>query len=186
VASLADGTLAVADTFNSLLRIWDEGVLRTLQLSEPVDEPGGIDVLPDGRLLVADTNHHRVIAVDPGTGAVTEIPVGEGGLAAKPGGVALAGSPGAALNVAATVDLGDSDLDLAQGPPVHVNVSADPPTLLGAGPRSWALESLPVSIEVRLGQPGSGVLAVDVIASTCKGDVCTIARATREHTLVVG
>ena len=67
-----------------------------------------------------------------------------------------------------------------------MNLSADPPALLGAGPRSWALDALPVSLEVRLGQPGSGVLIVDVIASTCKGDVCTIARATREHSLVVG
>jgi thiol-disulfide isomerase/thioredoxin len=185
VASLADGALAVADTFNSLLRIWDAGSLRTLQLSEPVDEPGGIDVLPDGRLVVADTNHHRAITVDAGTGVVTEIPIVDPRLASDTDGDALAGSPGAALHLTATVDLGDSDLDLAQGPPVHVNVSADPPTLLGAGPRSWALDSLPVSIEVRLGQPGSGVLVMDVIASTCKGDVCTIARATREHPITV-
>ena len=43
--------------------------------SEPVDEPGGLDVLPDGRLVVADTNHHRVITVDIATGAVIEIHV---------------------------------------------------------------------------------------------------------------
>ncbi|MGA7988204.1 MAG: thioredoxin-like domain-containing protein [Candidatus Dormiibacterota bacterium] len=185
VVSLGDGRLAIADTFNSLVRIWEEGSLRTLHLGEPVDEPGGIDVLPDGRLLVADTNHHRVIAVDPGTGAVTEIPVGNP-VDAAPAEAALSGAGGAVLQLQATVDLGDSDLDLAQGPPVHVNVSADPPTLLGPGPRSWALDALPVSVEVRLGQPGSGVLVVDVIASTCKGDVCTIARATRERSLVVG
>ena len=185
VASLGDGTLAVADTFNSLLRIWKQGSLRTLAVSEPVEEPGGIDVLPDGRLLVADTNHHRVITVDPASGAVTEIPVGEAA-AGSAVGDALGGQHGAGLTVTATVDLDGSDLDLAQGPPVHVNVSADPPTLLGAGPRSWALDSLPVSIDLRLGQPGSGTLVVDVIASTCKGDVCTIARATREHALVVG
>jgi thiol-disulfide isomerase/thioredoxin len=186
VASLPDGRIAVADTFNSLLRIWDGGVLGTLAPSEPVDEPGGIDLLPDGRLLVADTNHHRVIAVDPGTGVVSEIPVAEGRLSATPEGEALTGTPGATLHLTATVELDGSDLDLAQGPPVHVNVSADPPALLGAGPRSWALDSLPVSIEIRLGQPGSGVLVVDVIASTCKGDVCTIARATREHPITVG
>jgi hypothetical protein len=29
------------------------------------------------------------------------------------------------------------------------------------------------------------VLTVDVIASTCQGDVCTIRRSTREHTLTV-
>src|SRR6202035_3268833 len=67
VAALAGGGVAVADTFNSLLRIWENGALRTLRLSEPLDEPGGLDVLPDGRLLVA---------VEISTGAVIEIPIG--------------------------------------------------------------------------------------------------------------
>ncbi len=71
VAALPGGSIAVADTFNSLLRVWDAGALRTIPLSEPIDEPGGLDVLPDGRLLVADTNHHRVITVDITTGEVT-------------------------------------------------------------------------------------------------------------------
>jgi len=119
VAALADGTLAVADTFNSLLRIWDRGELRTLRLSEPLDEPGGLDVLPDGRLLVADTNHHRVVAV--------EIPIGESPLV-EPQALALSGVPVATLPVHATVQLGGADLDLEQGPPVHLNVSADPRT----------------------------------------------------------
>ena len=76
VAALPDGSIAVADTFNSLLRVWEDGALRTVPLSEPLDEPGGLDVLPDGRLVVADTNHHRVVTVDAHTGAVTEIRIG--------------------------------------------------------------------------------------------------------------
>jgi hypothetical protein len=40
-------------------------------------------------------------------------------------------------------------------------------------------------LEVLLGSPGSGVLVVDVIASTCSGDVCTVARSTSEHPLTV-
>jgi NHL repeat len=184
VAALAGGTLAVADTFNSLLRIWDRGALRTLRLSEPLDEPGGLDVLPDGRLLVADTNHHRVVVVEIPTGAVVEIPAGASTLDG-PAAPTLSGAPGAVLRVHATVDLGGTDLDLDQGPPVHVNVSVDPANLLGPGPRSWALEMLPVDLELRLGSPGSGVLVVDVIASTCTGDVCTVVRATREHQLTV-
>ena len=64
VAALPDGSIAVADTFNSLLRVWTDGVLRTTAAERAVDEPGGVDVLPDGRLVVADTNHHRVITVD--------------------------------------------------------------------------------------------------------------------------
>jgi hypothetical protein len=42
-----------------------------------------------------------------------------------------------------------------------------------------------VSVAVRLGSPGGGVVTVDVIASTCEGDVCTIKRSTQEHTLTV-
>src|SRR4029077_18825373 len=133
----------------------------------------------------ADTNNHRVITVDLDTGAVAEIRIGDRQKRAETPGTALSGLAGARLVVTADVDLAGSDLDLQQGPPVHVSVSADPQTLLGAGPRSWALDGLPVTVEMRLGSPGSGVLNVDVIASTCEGDVCTISRSTREHPLTV-
>jgi thiol-disulfide isomerase/thioredoxin len=185
VVALPGGSIAVADTFNSLLRVWDAGSLSTIRLSEPVDEPGGLDVLPDGRLVVADTNHDRVITVDITTGAVTEIDVHDVDGGFEPAGAALAGRAGAALVLEADVDLGGLDLDIQQGPPVRVSVTVDPEPLLGAGPRSWALDGLPARLDLRLGSPGSGVLTVDVIASTCEGDVCTIKRSTREHTLTV-
>jgi thiol-disulfide isomerase/thioredoxin len=185
VAALAGGAIAVADTFNSLLRIWDAEVLTTLVLSDPVDEPGGLDVLPDGRLLVADTNHQRVVTVDADSGAVSELHIRDTGDVGSTSGSALSGSTGSRLRLEADVDLDGMDLDLQQGPPVHVSVSADPQTLLGAGARAWALDSLPVRLELTLGTPGSGVLTVDLIASTCQGDVCTIKRSTREHGLTV-
>jgi hypothetical protein len=185
VAALAGGAIAVADTFNSLLRIWDAGTLSTVRLSEPVDEPGGLDVLADGRLLVADTNHHRVITLDIRSGEVAEIHVRDPATTGEGTGAAISGRAGATVVIGADVDLDGMHLDLQQGPPVHVSVSADPQTLLGSGPRSWALDSLPVSLDVRLGTPGSGVLVVDLIASTCEGDVCTIKRSTREHSLTV-
>jgi thiol-disulfide isomerase/thioredoxin len=185
VAALAGGAIAVADTFNSLLRIWDAGTLSTVRLSEPVDEPGGLDVLADGRLLVADTNHHRVITLDIRSGEVAEIHVRDPATTGEGTGAAISGRAGATVVIGADVDRDGMHLDLQQGPPVHVSVSADPQTLLGSGPRSWALDSLPVSLDVRLGTPGSGVLVVDLIASTCEGDVCTIKRSTREHSLTV-
>ena len=185
VAVLPDGSIAVADTFNSLLRVWKDGDLRTLPLSEPVDEPGGLDALPSGHLLVADTNHHRVITVDVQSGAVEEVRIRDTTKDEQIPGTALSGLAGAHLVIAAEVDLAGAELDLQQGPPVHVSVSADPQTLLGAGPRSWALEELPASVEVRLGNTGHGVLSIDVIASTCSADFCTISRSTREHPLTV-
>jgi len=185
VAALAEGSVAVADTFNSLLRVWQNGVLRTVTLTEPLDEPGGIDVLTDGRLIVADTNHHRVVTVDVDTGTVAEIRIRDEREAAQPAGTDLSGLAGAELVISADVDLDGATLDLTQGPPVRVSVSADPQTLLAAGPRSWALDGLPVTLELRLGRAGSGVLTVDVIASTCEGDVCTIRRSVLEHNLAV-
>ena len=185
VVALPGGSIAIADTFNSMVRVWDAGALSTIRLSEPVDEPGGLDVLPDGRLLVADTNHDRVITIDITTGVVTEIDVHEVDGGVEPAGAALAGRAGAALVLEADVDLGGLDLDIQQGPPVRVSVTVDPEPLLGAGPRSWALDGLPARLDLRLGSPGSGVLTVDVIASTCEGNVCTIKRSTREHTLTV-
>jgi thiol-disulfide isomerase/thioredoxin len=96
VAGLGGGSIAVADTFNSLVRIWDEGegALRTVRLSEPLDEPGGLDVLPDGRLLVADTNHHRVVTVDIPTGTVVEIPIAAQSRQGPP----LSGTPGSTIS----------------------------------------------------------------------------------------
>jgi thiol-disulfide isomerase/thioredoxin len=185
VAALGDGSLAVADTFNSLVRIWEQGHLRTLPLSDRVEEPGGLDVLGDDRLLVADTNRHRIITVDIGTGSVVEIAVSDSPAGTAAQAAPLAGVSGARLHLSATVDLDGAGLDLQQGPPLHVNVSADPPTLLGPGPRAWALDSLPVAVDVTLGAAGTGVLVVDVIASTCAGDICTIVRNTREHHLTV-
>jgi thiol-disulfide isomerase/thioredoxin len=191
VVALPGGTIAVADTFNSLVRVWEAGALGTIPLRGPVgeleglDEPGGLDVLPDGRLLVADTNHHRVITVDVSTGEVAEVHVHDVDGATEPAGSALAGRAGDGLVVESDVELSGLDLDVRQGPPVHVSVSVDPQTLLGAGPRSWAVDSLPVRVDLRLGTPGSGVLTVDVIASTCEGDICTIKRSTREHSLTV-
>jgi NHL repeat len=73
-------------------------------------------VLPDGRLLVADTNHHRVVVVEIPTGAVVEIPVGAPTLAEPPA-TPLSGAPGAVLHVQANVDLGGADLELNQGRP---------------------------------------------------------------------
>ena len=177
VAAMHDGGIAIADTFNSGVRIWSDGVVRTLSLDDALDEPGGIDVLPDGRLVVADTNHHRVVTVDPESGHVHELPVGAA--------VELRGEHASTVSVPLRLDLDGEALDSAQGPPVRVTISADPATLLGPGPRSWAFETIPDDLSVGLGRPGDGVLSVEVVAATCHGDVCTIRRATRQHRLRV-
>ncbi len=77
VACAPDGSsVYVADTFNSSLRLWSgvDGELRTLDV-DGLLEPGGLDVMPDGRLVVADTGHHRVVVVDLAAGTVTPLDV---------------------------------------------------------------------------------------------------------------
>jgi hypothetical protein len=167
------------------VRIWANGALGTLSLNDAVDEPGGLDVLPDGRLVVADTNHHRVVSIDVHSGLVEEIHVRDAHDTWENAGPSLSGTAGATIVIQGDVDLGGLDLDFQQGPPVRIRLSTDSEPLLGPGPRSWALDRLPVSLEVQLGHPGKGVLTVDVIASTCEGDVCTIRRNTVEHALTV-
>lgn len=72
VACAPDGSsIYVADTFNSSLRLWSgvDGELRTVPVPGLL-EPGGIDVLPDGRIVVADTGNHRVVVVDLGADTI--------------------------------------------------------------------------------------------------------------------
>jgi thiol-disulfide isomerase/thioredoxin len=179
VAALGDGSVVVADTFNNRLRWWRDGVLSTMSLQADLDEPGGVDVLGDGTLVVADTGNHRILRVDVQSGSTSVIPVGD------PATPELHGASGAVLSVPVILDLNGEELDGSQGPPVRVHLSADAESLLGAGPRSWALDAVPAAVEVRLGREGDGVLSVDVIAATCHGDVCTVQRSTRRHPLRV-
>jgi thiol-disulfide isomerase/thioredoxin len=178
VAAAGPG-IAIADTFNGRLRVWTGDRLDTPALDTELDEPGGLDTLPDGRLLVADTGHHRILVADLATGTAEEIILTE----AEP---PLEGEAAGRVALPIRLDLGDEGLDETGGPPVRITVSAEPGSLLGPGPRSWALAEVPDHIEVQLGLAGSGDLIVDVVAATCHGDVCSIRRSTVRHDLTVG
>jgi len=169
VAAAPDGAIYVADTFNSLLRVWRDGHLNTLPVGG-LDEPGGLCLLPDGRLAVADTNNHRVLLVDPVTFDVRPLPLpgAEGAEATRE----LAA--GAAVRLTLDLDLEGDDLDPSDGPPVRVSVTADPPALLGVGPRAWALDGLPAEFELTTGRAGEGTLTLDLRAASCKGAVCRL------------
>jgi hypothetical protein len=121
-----------------------------------------------------------VVFVDRGTGAVSELRLSDRR------GEPLAGRPGDVVHLTLPLDTGGEDVDRSQGPPVRVGVSADPPTLLGPGPRSWALAALPAEIDLLLGDAGEGVLEVDISAATCRGDLCTVHRRGEERPLRVG
>jgi hypothetical protein len=69
--TVLDRDLYVADTYNHKLKVVNLPTMQchTLTADGDLREPSGICAVGD-RLLVADTNHHRVVWVDPASGAV--------------------------------------------------------------------------------------------------------------------
>lgn len=184
VAVAPDGErIYVADTFNSLLRVWDGQSLHTLPVAG-LDEPGGLDVLPDGRLAVADTNNHRVVLVDPASAAVEPLDLDESWVMSNKGHAvrALAGQP---LPIAIEMGLVDEELDTSRGPPVEVAVEARPPWLLPGGPLRRSLPRLEAELEARAGRPGKGLLLVEVAARTCRDGRSAVRVSRRHHRLEV-
>jgi DNA-binding beta-propeller fold protein YncE len=191
VACPPDGSVFyVADTFNSMLRAWSgteldasSGTLRTLPV-EGLDEPGGLDILADGRLLVADTNHHRIVIVDPTSGVVEPLDIDEAWLGMTPG-ESMSDVEGATLALPFAVELGAFDFDRSVGPPVRLSVRTYPPTLLGPGPRQWELADAEGVLEVKAGQPGQGMLVIEAAVSVSDDTQSTVLRATTRHELAV-
>jgi thiol-disulfide isomerase/thioredoxin len=189
VATGPAGELYVADTFNSLLRVWRGAHLWTVPV-EGFDEPGGLDVVADGRVVVADTNNHRIVLVDP-VGATGEaLDVGrpassdriDGGPAAVAETVIL--EEGAVLTVELDVPLEGDQLDLSgDGGPVQVTATATDPALL-PGVTRWRLDTLPARVELELGA-GSGRITVELRAATCSGRTCRLRRTQRAYDVIL-
>lgn len=172
VAAAPDGSVYVADTFNSLLRVWRDGTLSTLPV-RGLDEPGGLCLLPDGRLAVADTNNHRVLLVNPVTGAAEPLHLPQTVDPDHPPPHDL--PEGASIPLTVSLDLEDDELDARDGPPVRIAISAEPPSLLGPGPRAWAAEGLPARVELRTAR-GEGTVLIDIQAASCLGAECRLHR----------
>ncbi|HVE47854.1 MAG TPA: redoxin domain-containing protein [Acidimicrobiales bacterium] len=167
VASDGDELVYVADTFNSVIKVWEEGGLRTLPV-EGLDEPGGLDVLPDGHLVVADTNNHRVVVVDPASGAVAPLELDDTWVHAGEGD-AMRSARGAKVEVPWRIDLVGEELEGARRSPVRVTLTASPPALLENGPVSWSGASAEGVVAGVAGGPGSGMLLVEVSADVRQG-----------------
>lgn len=133
--------LLVADTFNDKIRHVDRetGEVRTWFAADAdlrLAEPGGLCQLPDGRVVVADTNHHRLVEVsaDGRTARVLPVRIEAAGAAAAEG----AGAAGPAFTLpAAVIAPGDVTLrlrlepaagfDLAEGSRVSLGIESSPP-----------------------------------------------------------
>lgn len=186
-----NGELYVADTFNNLLRVWRGSHLWTVPV-RGFAEPGGLAALPDGRLLVADTDHHRIVRVDPLRARTTTLEVGRPGssdtTAGQPAAIAgtLVEPAGTTVTLQLDLDPGDDALDPAGGPPVRVRATASADGLLRE-PTSWTASTLPVSVDLRLGAEagGSGRITLELLAATCGPDACRLRRTQRAYDVLL-
>jgi thiol-disulfide isomerase/thioredoxin len=187
-ASLDGGTVYVADTYNSALRTWHRKQLTTIPV-EGLLEPGGLDVLRDGRLVVADTGHHRIVVVDPATGELSQLELEVTRLPALPPptepGPPVAAVPGQPFAVPFGVDLGPFQLDPAEDSPVYITVEAEPGWLLDHGPRAWRHRRAAGQLPLHGGSVGDGWLTLTVTAAVCGDGVCTVRRSIVRHPLAV-
>lgn len=70
-----EGKLYVADTYNDVIKVFDTAEKKTEALKIDglnLEEPGGL-FIENNILYIADTNHHRIVAVDLGKRTVREI-----------------------------------------------------------------------------------------------------------------
>jgi thiol-disulfide isomerase/thioredoxin len=157
VATLPDGSIALADTYNGAVRRYDPRTRAVSTLADGLQEPA--DVLVDrGELVVVESAAHRLVRVPLPAGVRDRVPAG-------PRRVVAAVAPTATLEVRFTPPAGQH-LDDRFGDPTALTVTAVPELLLqsGAGSGSGLVRAL------RFAGRGSGVLRVDAAAAACDHD----------------
>ena len=146
-------------------------------------------MLPDGRLVVADTGNHRIVVVDAVTGALEELrfdtvrlPEVEPLAAWGPAVNASAGQP---FTLPFAVELGSFALDPADPSPVQIEVRAEPPWLLDHGPTRWGHVRAAGELQLQAGSVGSGAVTVTVVAAAAVEGATTTRSSVTNHALVV-
>jgi hypothetical protein len=196
VAASLDGWIVyLVDTYNSRLCAWQRKRLRTVRVDPDLPdlggllEPGGLDVLPDGRLVVADTGHHRVVVIDPVSGRLEPLELEATHVPALPSpvaeGVPLVAEPGQPFPLPFGVDLGPFELDPGADGPVRIVVDAQPGWLLDHGPRVWRHVEPEGRLVLQGGSIGEGWLVVTVRAGAQGDGVKTVRQSRTRHGLVV-
>lgn len=159
---LADGSVAVADTYNGAIRRFDPVTREVSTLVTGLSEPSGL-LAAGSELIVVESSAHRVTRVQL-PDEVCVVP-GRSMQAQRPPQVMR---PGPATVEVTFAPPPGQKLDDRYGPSVHLTISATPPELLEEGAGSAAA----LSRQVRLsGDVSSGLLHVSARAASCdEGD----------------
>jgi thiol-disulfide isomerase/thioredoxin len=158
VAVLADGSVAVLDTYNGAVRRYDPAADAVSTLAGDLAEPTGAALL-DGQLVVVESAAHRLVRpVAPG--AMREV-AGQARQTRRP--PADIGTGPLTLDVVFEPAPGQK-LDDRYGPSTRLQVSASPPELLreGAGASVELTRRLVVAAGI-----AEGVLHVTAQAASC-------------------
>jgi thiol-disulfide isomerase/thioredoxin len=155
VTVLADGTIAVLDTYNGAVRRFDPDTDEVTTLARDLLEPSGA-VLVDGDLVVVESAAHRLVRPVPRSELVTGTPQ----QTARP--VAPV-APGVVTLDVRFAPAPGRKLDDRYGPSTRLTVTASPPGLL----REGAGDSTDLVRELVLAGEGEGVLQVVAQAASC-------------------
>ncbi|MEZ5380009.1 MAG: hypothetical protein R2733_26175 [Acidimicrobiales bacterium] len=153
LATLADGSVAIADTGNHRLRVLRNRKLTTLGVAG-LDQPEAIIEFDEGLLLVADAGNHRIVMVDLESHRVWAVAIDE---PERRSGRASTGS-----SITGSADSTVLIEHPTPGPgPWRVSISSSPDHLL-ACPLRVVRSTAGDPVSVRLGEPGRGRIAVHV------------------------
>ena len=148
--------------------------------AEGLSAPGGLDLLPDGRLVVADTGNDRVVIVYPDRDEVWPIDIG---VRHRPmvepeieEGRALRATRSTELHLPFNIDLDDEVLDVAKGAPVRIWIRAEPASLLGDCTTRFAADLPAGKVPATAGAPGKGHLVIEVKAETLDANNSVVTR----------
>ncbi|MDQ0095216.1 NHL domain-containing thioredoxin family protein [Paeniglutamicibacter psychrophenolicus] len=166
VASLPDGSIAIADTYNGAVRRYDPATATVSTLARGLNEPADVqlDSSVDGEpvLLVVETNNHQLVRLPLPAEALL---VDEGASQTqRPKTKVAAGEH--ALTVRFSAPTGQK-LDDRWGDPTQLKISSSPEELLlsGAGTSTGLARTLELNPEI-----AEGVLHITARAAACDGE----------------